>query len=142
MSKIKFRIWDKKVKRFIEWYNPDPMINCEGKIFCYERTTDPETDLPGEDFLSNERDADNVLDLQLYSGLKDCKGKEIYEGDIVKVVLFCIHDGEEVRIGVVKTKDNPISFYHTVDLSPYSSINYWNMLEVIGNIYENPEMLT
>jgi hypothetical protein len=38
MRTIKFRVWDHDEERFIEWFNPDPMISCkDGELFCYER---------------------------------------------------------------------------------------------------------
>ena len=37
MRQLKFRVWDKVEKRFIEGWNPDPKLSWDGTIYCYER---------------------------------------------------------------------------------------------------------
>jgi uncharacterized phage protein (TIGR01671 family) len=74
------------------------------------------------------------LVLQQYTGLKDKNGKEIYEGDILHVTYHNIK--AEVlyddRFCLFKlSAANSLSFY--VEACAY--------LEVIGNIFENPELL-
>lgn len=77
-----------------------------------------------------------------YTGTKDNKGKEIYEGDIVKGFInrwdFVEGVGYfEESISVIEYE--VIGFGIRDDSESNSWM--WGHFEVIGNIYENPELL-
>ncbi len=78
-----------------------------------------------------------------YTGLKDRKGKEIYEGDIVQT--YAMHEEKEVPLGkVVDGKHIPVPRvveWREQDCGFNISRDRWNGYEVVGNIYENPELV-
>lgn len=76
-------------------------------------------------------DGDDLIIMQ-YTGLKDKNGKEIYEGDIIKLP----EDGEE-KIYYIKYSQNRLGF--TLNNGCGFALAYG--IEVIGNIYENSELL-
>lgn len=139
MREIKFRVWntlDGFMSNFVSLveYNGDWFVSFDDGTYEGKLGTD-------------------VFLLQ-YTGLKDKNKKDIYQKDICRFV----NTEGAVIIGVVDYRDDRASwFFKNIEISRLfdsgfyqpssdpcgSNSNGWpgNGLEVIGNIYENPELL-
>jgi len=115
MREIRVRAWDKDTKKWL-WYDDIPCgpLDCTG-------------DQP---FMSIG--TWNNIELCLFTGLLDSNGKKIWEGDVI--VLPGYNQNSEVlfRQGMFCAEEDG-SFF------PLSQ--FYSTVEVIGNIYENPELL-
>ena len=134
MRDIKFRAWDKRTKRLyqvqtLQFYGTNNTVDA-----CWTNGVD----FDGESTLG-EPELNNLHNLELmqYTGMKDVKGVEIYEGD----VLFHPLQGRRKvyypyseRVASYGLRDIDNGFGSTLQ----DSHAIW---EVIGNIYENPELL-
>ena len=133
MREIKFRSWDKLAKKMSNSYNlqRQPTFNSEhnGK-FCIS-TISPSGWLGFDGFSENERQ----IAMQ-YTGLKDKNDIEVYHKDIGKdkfgkkvIVEWC---EEHLCYGLL-----------TIDETVKDEWNFClkDLNEVIGNIYENKELL-
>ena len=78
--------------------------------------------------------------LDQYTGLKDKNGKEIYEGDVVRIWAdpkdYNGYKGHNY-IGVVEWDEFILGFI----LSDGHGLKDFEFIEIVGNIYENPELL-
>jgi len=125
---IKFRAWDIRDHRMIP---PEEIAEIQNQV-------DDEID-----YVINLTEARHVrpishVRLLQYTGLKDKNGKEIYEEDIIKWK----HPMED--IGVVKfgcVNPNMSVFYLDVKRLGGCIFQDDDIYEVIGNIFENPELL-
>ena len=116
MREIKFRAWDKINK---EIFNVESINFQERRVY--------------KDVVSYRKF--NDIELMQYTGLKDKNGKEIYEGDIV------IHHSKMHKIIFNTEKARFVLRDDEFELEiPFTNNNNKRM-EIVGNIYENPELL-
>lgn len=93
-------------------------------------------------------DANETPIIQQYTGLTDSKGNEIYEGDVVKTIynddfsVGTVFHHEETGSYRIQSKNQllPIVTYRFVENKPQGLLLVVH--EVIGNIFENNELLT
>ena len=151
MREIKFRAWV-----YDEEKEEDKMVNVIG-IFFKGNSFIPHRVIIDEEekvwLLPNS-------ELMQFTGLKDSKGKEIYEGDIVRfyeqgydpnepdeeriepetttVLIYWNENGKCLAIdwGYEDGRIAPVGWGYV-----YIRNSLFNYHEVIGNIYENPELL-
>lgn len=129
MREIKFRGWNTITKKMIDLKAITPLalsdtLMQDGLFLPFHKT----------------------IELMQFTGLKDKNGKDIYEGDIVK--------GNIVKVGIIEWMSEYAKFgvnvlkatgvlceEFTFPLGNYAPNGQNKPLEIIGNIYENPELL-
>lgn len=129
MREIKFRAWDGK--RMLNNVGFHPFI-----IQALWR--DPDNGYKeGEDGAYIISPAFTQYILMQFTSLKDKNGKEIYEGDLIEGHLF---DKRVPTMGTVRYHVAH-SCYVNENLAGLTPLSRIDAIEVIGNIYETPELL-
>lgn len=123
MREIKFRFWDKVDKKM-----------------RYPAHSFPDVDFLYFEELERSEWGDEEFENLQYTGVKDANGTEIYEGDILKH-----KDGLcEVKNGICDFQGGGRwnGFYTDGLYHGRYPLTNGDVYEVVGNIYENPEVLS
>jgi len=117
MREIKFRVWIKNK----DW----KMINCDELIF--------DENIPISEQLKDKKGYRYIMQ---YTGLKDKNNKEIFESDIVKAKT----DKDKYEYFEVAYYKQAFALRNKNGHKEYlCNLSCFNCLEVVGNIYENPD---
>ena len=122
MRRVKYRTWNKLIKKMSNPFTLDEIIGEEGELWTPDSF--PLHD-PG------------LYIIMQYTGLKDVNGKEIYEGDIVKWKSTHKVASGKIRIDTV-TWDQETACYL---LMPFIHELHTADMGIIGNIHQNPELV-
>ena len=123
---IKFRIFNKKIKSYIDIHSSAIMID-------------------------ELNDLNDNLIVEQFTGLHDKNGKEIYTGDILQLKkldgivllykIFCVKGGFAFNTHQDDFYKPQIEIYFYESTSDMQNSSFISTLEIIGNIFENPELL-
>jgi uncharacterized phage protein (TIGR01671 family) len=134
---IKFRVWDKDEEKM------DYNVGLVGNriLFEYGDIESDDSSVEAISYVDIDEHNEKYFEIMQYTGLKDKNDKEIYEGDIIEITWS--YDKSIHKFKVYYDCEN--AYYSLKEigrddldvLCGYSK----GQIEVIGNIYENPELL-
>ncbi|WP_269789102.1 YopX family protein [Streptococcus mitis] len=134
----KFRVWIKTEKRMIE---TDDLLAID-----YENEVVMTQQVYFENGLPDDRDIYcydfDEIELMRSTGLQDKNGREIFEGDI----LACKTDDEVINLNIFWDEEHALFMFESKkynEQEPLAELVEDNTypFEIIGNIYENPDLL-
>jgi len=124
MRTIKFRFWNPPGKAFVQQYKYNGYVD---ELF----------------------EQDSMLIPSQYTGMKDCEGKEIWEGDILEYERPLTNKDSKKYIAIVSYEDAAYSIRSKETegtltyglLHDLSNAIYTWKVKVIGNKFANPELV-
>ena len=128
MREIKFRAWDKDMKGML--YGNDFYY----LAMCFDK---------GIDYLFNH----SKFKVMQFTGLKDSKGVDIYDGDIVKFMnkYYTTLSKDDILEVTWEDDDSRVCLYKKEGIHRYHYFGFNEVnpkdVKVIGNICENKELL-
>lgn len=134
MREIKFRVWHKNSKEYLQLGNSDWDAYREASI---EISFYPSLKVIQRVFSELDSDFTKDVVIEQYTGLKDKNGKEIYEGDILS--QDGVTDPEDIF--EVVYHDAEARFVLENDYGRGPDLGEWFNKLVIGNIHENKDLL-
>lgn len=123
MRDIKFRVWDKRLNKM---------------IYDVQDTFEENYTL-GIDYFGQYLNNEDSFEVMQFTELKDCNGKEIYEGDILNVSHEYRGNFQPIII-VFEDGCFKGQAYHKMT-KPFILDTPITVLEIIGNIYENENLI-
>ena len=149
MRDIKFRAWDKQYKYMTHKVIVGNTCDHDERYTAHALIRDTsKLDYKCDENVWMNFDEHSEIVLMQYTGLTDKQGVEIYEGDILKkrqgnykvgevtfeFGMFCF---KSIGFGI-KSGSDAFTHIHSLHYEEYGEFNNY---EVIGNKYENPELL-
>jgi len=135
MNKVKVRVWNTKSKYFLNIEeDPDYLFGIDSDASLY--LIDNGNPVNDENYI-----------IQLCTGVKDDEGNDIYEGDILEARYAPSYDLQKYEVKwnqngasfvCYRKHENPSVQFEQLPLQPSNSMEN---LKVLGNIFENLELL-
>lgn len=112
-------------------YQPEEVMVCDGNIWIQD-----------EDSETNEWIVNNDLNLMQSTGLEDKNGNEIFDGDILAIETI----DETLNVNVFWDDEHALFMFESKQYNEKQALaelleDNSYPFEIIGNIYQNPELL-